>query len=108
VNLKDVKRDSSDLQEGLKRIRPELEDHFLRMEAEDLYGTQMWRFVIRADQKLKDLIDEVNLAQSTFSEVINYYGEDEKNMSSSEFYGIFKIFITSYKVCSVVSHFQMS
>jgi cytokinesis protein len=106
VNLKDVKRGSSELQEGLKRIRPELEGHFSKMEAGDLYGTQMWRFVIRVDQKLKDLMDEVNLAQSTFTEVANYYGEDDKTMSSSEFYGIFKTFVTSYKVCPVILVFR--
>ena len=31
-------------------------------------------------------------------EVVRYYGEDERNMSSSEFYGIFKTFVTSYRV----------
>jgi cytokinesis protein len=106
VNLKDVKRGSFELQDGLKRIRPELEDHFSKIGAEDLYGTQMWRFVIKADQKLKDLMDEVNLAQSTFTEVVNYFGEDDKNMSSSEFYGIFKTFVISYKVCPVVLFFK--
>jgi cytokinesis protein len=58
----------------------------------------MWNFVGKASSQLLDLTDDVNLAQSTFTEVIKYFGEEDKNMSSSEFYGIFKTFVTSYKV----------
>lgn len=58
----------------------------------------MWNFVGKANAQVEDLIDDVNLADTTFTEVIKYYGEEDKNMSSSEFYGIFKTFVTSYKV----------
>jgi len=58
----------------------------------------MWNFVSKAAVKLEDLVDDVNLAESTFTEVVKYYGEDDKNMSSSEFYAIFKTFVTSYRV----------
>ena len=68
------------------------------MEQTDRYGTQMWTFVGRATSQLEDLVDDVNHADSLFNEVVKYYGEDERNMSSSEFYGIFKTFVTSYKV----------
>jgi cytokinesis protein len=103
VNLQDVKRGFSELREGLKRIRPELEDHFSKMDTDDLFGAQMWQFVGRADRKLEDLMDEVHLAETTFTEVVKYYGEDDKNMASSEFYGIFKTFVTSYKVCLLIA-----
>lgn len=68
------------------------------MDQTDKYGRQMWNFMSKANSQLLDLTDDVNLAQSTFSEVIKYFGEEDKNMSSSEFYGIFKTFVTSYKV----------
>ena len=58
----------------------------------------MFNFVQRASDKLEDLVDDVNQADSIFADVVRYYGEDEKSMSSSEFYGIFKTFVTSYKV----------
>ena len=58
----------------------------------------MWGFVGKATQQLEDLIDDVNAADSLFTEVVKYFGEDDKNMLSTEFYGIFKTFITSYRV----------
>lgn len=99
VNLQDVRKALTELREGLKKIRQELTDHFSDMEQNDRYGKQMWSFIGRATAQLEDLVDDVNHADSTFNEVVKYYGEDERNMSSSEFYGIFKTFVTSYKVC---------
>lgn len=98
VNLQDIHKDLSELQRGLKRIRQELSEHFTDMDQTDKYGRQMWNFMGKANSQLLDLTDDVNLAQSTFAEVIKYFGEEDKNMSSSEFYGIFKTFVTSYKV----------
>lgn len=86
------------MREGIKRIRQELTDHFSNVEQNNRYGKQMWTFVGKATTQLEYLLDDVNAAESTFTEVVGYYGEDEKNMSSSEFYGIFKTFVTSYKV----------
>jgi hypothetical protein len=82
----------------LKRIRQELGEHFTDMDQADKYGRQMWNFVGKANSQLEDLTDDVNLADSTFTEVIKYFGEEDRNMSSSEFFGIFKTFVTSYKV----------
>ncbi len=65
----------------------------------------MWNFINKAKIQVDDLVDEVRLADTTFTEVIGYYGEeDNRNMNSSEFYGIFKTFVTSYKAC----HFLVS
>ena len=86
------------MREGLKRIRQELSDHFADVEQNDRYGKQMWSFLGKATSQLEDLTDDVNHADSLFNEVVRYYGEDERNMSSSEFYGVFKTFVTSYRV----------
>jgi cytokinesis protein len=98
VNLQELKKGLLELRDGLKRIKPELEEHFADIDQNEMYGRQMWNFVNKAKTRLEDLVDDVNLADTTFTEVIKYYGEDDKNMSSSEFYGIFKTFVTSYKV----------
>ena len=97
-NLQEVRKDLANLREGLKKIRQELTDHFVNVGPSNQYGTKMWAFLKKATAQLEDLVDDVNAAESTFSEVTRYYGEDEKNMTSSEFYGIFKTFITSYRV----------
>jgi len=97
-NLQDVRKDLASLREGLKKIRQELTDHFANVEPTNQYGTKMWAFLKKATALLEDLVDGVNAAESTFSEVAQFYGEDEKTTTSSEFYGIFKTFITSYRV----------
>ncbi|KIJ37716.1 hypothetical protein M422DRAFT_177632 [Sphaerobolus stellatus SS14] len=102
VNLQDVRKDLHEIREGLASIRKELQEHFSDVDAlspDDTYAKRMWRFVGEAKERVDDLVDEVNLADTTFTEVVRYYGEDEKNMSSSEFYGIFKTFVTSYRKC---------
>ncbi|KAI1788457.1 hypothetical protein LXA43DRAFT_1159295 [Ganoderma leucocontextum] len=99
VNLLEVRKSLSELREGLKNIRKELTDNFSEMDINDKYGKKMWSFIGKATSQLEDLIDDVNHANNTFSEVVKYYGEDEKNINSAEFYGIFKTFVTSYKKC---------
>lgn len=91
----------SELREGLKRIRQELGEHFADINEGDRYGKQMWAFVNKANVQVEDLIHDVNNADSTFTDAISYYGEEDKNMSSSEFFGIFKTFVISYKVRSL-------
>ena len=97
-NLQEVRKDLANLREGLKKIRQELTDHFGNVEPSNQYGTKMWAFLKKATALLEDLVDDINASESTFSEVARFYGEDEKSMTSSEFYGIFKTFTTSYRV----------
>ncbi|KAF8803585.1 hypothetical protein BYT27DRAFT_7225940 [Phlegmacium glaucopus] len=101
VNLQDIRKDLSDLQHGLVRIRQELVEHFTDLDDKDRYGKQMWAFYNKANVQLEDLVDDVRHADTTLVDAIKYYGEEDKNMSSSEFYGIFKTFVTSYKKCKL-------
>lgn len=96
--MQDVRKDLIVLRDGLKRIRQELNDHYVDVVQNDGYSRQMWQFVGKATEKLEDLIDDVNHAETTFTEVVAYYGEDNKNMTSTEFFAIFKTFVTSYRV----------
>ncbi|KAJ7134999.1 hypothetical protein C8R43DRAFT_626176 [Mycena crocata] len=90
VNLQDLRKGLGELRDGLKRIRQELGEHFADMDQTEKYGKQMWNFVGKANIQLEDLIDNVNLADTTFTEAIKYFGEEDKTMGSSEFYAIFK------------------
>ena len=100
VNLQDIRKDLADLQLGLVRIRKELVEYFTDLDKDDRYGKQMWTFYNKANVQMEDLVDDVRNAETTLVDAIKYYGEEDKNMSSSEFYGIFKTFVTSYKVRS--------
>ncbi|KAG6865861.1 hypothetical protein C0991_010942, partial [Blastosporella zonata] len=101
VNAQELRKGLSELREGIKRIRQELGDHFADLSETDKYGKQMWSFVNKANAQLEDLVHDVNNAESTFIDAVSYYGEDVKNMTSSDFYGIFKTFVTSYKKCQM-------
>lgn len=107
MNLLELRKDLTELRDGLKRIRAELGEHFSDMEQSSKYGRRMWGFIGNASSQLEDLIDEVNEADTTFTEVVKYYGEEDKNMSSSEFYAIFKTFVTSYRVCFHPTHYPL-
>jgi len=101
VNLQDIRKDLSELQNGLVRIRKELVEHFTDLDDDDRYGKKMWTFYNKANVQLEDLVDDVRNAETTLVDAIKYYGEEDKNLSSSEFYGIFKTFVTSYKRCKL-------
>lgn len=103
VNLLDVRKGLIELRDGLKAIRQELNEHYSEIEQNDRYSKQMWSFLGKATQQMEDLNDDVNAADTLFTEVVRYFGEDEKNMTSTEFYGIFKTFITSYRVSAFAS-----
>ena len=97
VNLQDVRKGFVELRDGLKDIKSELGEHFANVDLNDTFISQMWSFVGKASGKLDDLQDDLNNADTRFKQAINYYGEEEKGMTSSEFYGIFKTFVTSYR-----------
>ncbi|KAH8980827.1 hypothetical protein EDB86DRAFT_505043 [Lactarius hatsudake] len=101
VNLQDVRKGLTELREGLRSIRQELNEHFSEVEQNDRYSKQMWGFLGKATRQMEDLTDDVNAADTLFTDVVRYFGEDDKNMSSSEFYGVFKTFITSYRKCQM-------
>jgi cytokinesis protein len=110
VNLQDIRKSLNELRDGLKQIQLELNKHFdigevANLPADDRYAKKMWRFVGEAEDSLADLLDAVTLAEGTFADVLKYYGEDDKNVSSAEFYGIFKTFLTSYKVSGFPDRF---
>lgn len=105
-----MRKGLSELREGLRRIRTELNEHFQDLEAlpaEDRFGKTMWRFVGESSDRLEDLVDQVTLAEATFNEALKYYGEEDKTMTSTEFFGVFKTFLTSYKVCRSLTESQI-
>lgn len=97
-----MRKNLTELREGLKGIRTELTEHFQDVDerpSDDRYAKKMWRFLGEASDRLEDLVDQVTLADATFHEVLKYFGEDDRTMTSTEFFGIFRTFLTSYRVC---------
>jgi cytokinesis protein len=98
ANTQDIRKDLGEFRDGLKRIRQELNDYYTDLALGDGFSNQMWTFVGKATSRLEYLVDDVNHADTTFTEVVKYFGEDEKNMMSTEFFAVFKTSVTSYKV----------
>ena len=101
-----MRKGLTELRDGLKRIKLELTENFSDVEAlapEDRYGKKMFRFAAEASDRLADLVDNITLSDANFNEVLKYYGEDDRVITSTEFYGIFKTFVISYRV-SMVAH----
>ena len=101
VNLQDVRKRYMELKDGVAKIKHELSTHFAdvsNLTADDRFVKKMYRFVGESADRLDDLTDALTIADGSFSDVVRYYGEEDRNMTSSEFYGIFQIFVTSYRV----------
>lgn len=67
---------------------------------QDGYRQRMPKFVREAVNKLAVLKDQITLAQTSYTEILRYFGEEtdeRKQMNSMAFFGIFKTFVTSYK-----------
>lgn len=84
----------------MQAIRQELDTHFSDLSSlppEDRYAKKMWRFVGECGDRIDDLNDSITLADASFNSVLRYYGEEDRNLSSSEFYGLFRTFLEFYK-----------
>lgn len=96
----ETKKALGELRTGLKSLRSELDERFLNLPSDSIdytFSKKMWRFATEAQDRLADLVDDVAQADTTYTEVLKHFGEDEKNVPSSDFFGIFKTFVTSYK-----------
>jgi len=82
----------------MKRIRQELNDYYTDLALGDGYSNQMRTFVGKVTYRLEYLVDDVNHADTTLTEVVKYFGEEEMDITSTEFFAVFKPFVTSYKV----------
>ncbi|KAL5511448.1 hypothetical protein ACEPAH_4664 [Sanghuangporus vaninii] len=99
VNLLELRKGFVELRDGLKKIKSELDEHFSDADLNTPFVSQMWSFVGKASSRLDDLQDDIETADTMFNKAVSYYGEEDRGMTSSEFYGIFKTFVSSYKKC---------
>lgn len=69
---------------------------------DDGFPKRMFRFRREAEERLAALKDTLQLADGTYQRALTLYGEDTKNITSTEeFFSVFKTFVTSYKVRSL-------
>lgn len=63
----------------------------------------MLRSLADARERVEALNDKRIAAEATYNAVLKYFGEDPAT-ASNVFFGIFKTFVTSYKVRKILSH----
>jgi cytokinesis protein len=103
VSLDENRKDWAELRTELQKIRKELENNFVdtdnTLHPDDRYADVMWPFVAEASERVESLGDKLRLTEAEFSHVKELFAvEAHKQCSSVEFFGIFKEFVTSYKV----------
>lgn len=100
VNLNEIRKELSELRTGLNSVRNKLKENFADLGPTERYSQQMWPFINKAKDQLDDLTDDVKLANTTFHDVLTYFGEEDNgNLTSADFFKIFGTFCSSYKVC---------
>jgi len=70
----------------------------VELEENDRFPVVMKDFVIKAQQKFEELQVKYTSMQVAYKDVVAYFGEDI-NTKPDEFFGVFKMFITTFEVC---------
>lgn len=106
ADLAHVRTVLSDLRTQQKALSTELDQHFTstdELNPLDGFATKMFSFSKQAKYRLDILSDIVTNAGGKYTEALAFYGEEQKSITStSEFFGVFRTFVTSYKVRSVL------
>lgn len=102
ADLSHVRVVLGELRTQQKALHELLQSSFLDtadLDPDDGFPRKMFRFTKEADERLMALTDLVTVASNTYQDALKYYGEDSKSITSTEdFFGVFKTFVTSYKV----------
>jgi hypothetical protein len=77
----------------------------VELEENDKFPTIMKDFVTKGKQKFEELQVKYTSMQVAYKDVVAYFGEDPNNTKPDEFFGWFKIFITSFEVCLLIAYF---
>ena len=96
--LQPVGKARAELSEKLAAIDKEIKDHLADEPIPgDRYAQRMIRFLADARDRIDALNDRRIMTESTYNETLRYFNEDPTT-PSNVFFGIFKTFLTSYKV----------
>ena len=100
VNFSDMQSTSKKMLEDIREIRKSLQTHF--SDVDDGYARKMFRFGAVAEEELQEVRDGILQADKLLRDVQTYFGEGEemgRPLQSQDFFGIFKTFTSSWKVC---------
>lgn len=88
VSLDQVLQEVTDIRKGLDLTTKEYENH---------QNPVLKEFLQKAGDKVQRLIEDADVAQEAYRNVVQYFGETQKTMPPEQFFPIFQRFIQAYK-----------
>lgn len=96
VSLENVMTDVLELDKGMEMVRKEVE---LRAKGGTSSQSHVLKdFLVNSEEKLKKLRSDSKVAQESFKECVEFFGEDSRNADASAFFSLLVRFVKAYKV----------
>lgn len=105
VNFTDLMADFQNMGTRLKFIHRELEDYFgpdADLPPEDTFGRVMSEFYTSASHSYSTLESRYEDMLKIYGTVVTAMGEDPQTMSPDEFFGVFKNFMGTFEVITLL------
>jgi len=113
VNLTEIRRGLTEMRSKLKEVNDRLHKNYDNIldsfDSEDGYPIKMFRFTAEAKSSLESLADKITLTETTYSNVLSFFGEnsDKDNMMATiDFFGQLAEFVASYRVRPISRIFE--
>ena len=88
VSLDNVLSEVNDIKKGMEMAQKEYENH---------QNPVLKEFLTKAADKVQRILEDADVAQEAYRNVVSYFGESQKTLPPEQFFPIFERFIKSYK-----------
>lgn len=95
VSLENVVTDVHELEKGMDSVKKEVE---MRMSNKNLNNMILKDFLANSESKLKRLRQEVKIAQDSFRECVEYFGESPRSCDANTFFSLLLRFMRAFRV----------
>lgn len=95
VSLENVVTDVVELEKGMEIVRRELQQSQSSKNSQNLV---LKDFLANSEEKLKKISVDTKLAQGTFKECIEFFGESSRNSDANAFFSLLVRFVKAFKV----------
>lgn len=93
VSLENVVTDVVELEKGMEIVRREMQQS-----GKNTQNLVLKDFLANSEEKLKRISVDTKMAQSTFKECIEFFGESSRNSDANAFFSLLVRFVKAFKV----------
>jgi len=104
VSLENIQIDVQDLTRGLDNAKKEL---VIRQTMMNVDTHSLESFIQLAQDRIDRLIQDAKLAQDSFNQCVEYFGETPRTQNPSNFFSVFVKFHRAYQVCCCCFSFKL-